>query len=66
MIRYAATAIELAFMMLLLIAVGWETYHLIQWSCELCDGSVASYLRYHAYVYFDELFGNPFGWKMTI
>lgn len=52
---------------LLLAAVVWQTHHIIDWAMTLSamsgDGSVLSYLRWHAYVYVDWFFGTtPSGW----
>lgn len=52
-----------AILILSMAAVLWQSYHMITWAYELSDGSAADYLRHHAYVYFDRIFGNPFGWK---
>lgn len=49
-------------------AVGWETLHILEWASELWrqsgDGSLASYLRHHAYTYMEFVFGDSLGWKL--
>ncbi|MFA6690160.1 MAG: hypothetical protein WCS18_11850 [Sphaerochaetaceae bacterium] len=59
-------AIGLA-VVLLITAVLWETVHLVDWCMSLYttygDGTVAGYLRMHAYTYVSYIFGeSPFGW----
>jgi hypothetical protein len=53
---------------LLAIAVIWQTVHLIEWCGILYDayggGTVASYLRMHAYTYVTHIFGDSFGWTV--
>ena len=48
--------------LILLTAVTWETYHLIDWMMKLYelngDGTLASYLRIHAKTYVDHIFGG--------
>lgn len=54
---------------LLLVAVAWETKHLINWCSALYemygDGSIAGYLRMHAYTYVTAVFGEgSLGWTV--
>ena len=61
----AAALIVLA---VLFVAVLWEANHLMEWAGSLWaahgDGSVSSYLRYHAYTYVTWFFGTDFGWTI--
>jgi hypothetical protein len=55
---------------LLVTAVLWETDHLIDWCRTLYeaygDGTVAGYLRMHAYTYVTFVFGEgAFGWTVV-
>ena len=47
---------------LVLVAVVWQTWHVIDWAYTLYeaegDGSLASYLRWHAKTYVDYIFGQ--------
>lgn len=66
---YATSQIGLLILVgLLLTGVLWEANHLVEWAQELCrahgDGSLASYLRHHAYTYVSWFFGTDFGWTL--
>lgn len=65
---YAGRVLAIAGLGLLTVAVMWEANHMIEWARTLWeahgDGSVASYLRYHAYTYVTWLFGTDFGWTL--
>ena len=50
-------------------AVTWETVHLVDWCMTMYtryeDGTLAGYLRMHAYTYMSWVFGEePFGWTV--
>ncbi|KUE73348.1 hypothetical protein AUQ37_02665 [Candidatus Methanomethylophilus sp. 1R26] len=67
MLALAARALPALFAAVIIAAVAWETVHLLEWCAELCgryaDGSLAGYLRMHAYTYMSYVFGEePFGW----
>lgn len=69
MISYWAWRIAPWFLFIVIAAgVLWETNHLIDWIVTLnetsSDGSLASYLRHHAYVYVKWAFGTDFGWEI--
>lgn len=58
-----------AVIILLAIAMLWETAHLVDWCRTLYeaygDGTVAGYLRMHAYTYVTYVFGEgTFGWTV--
>lgn len=61
--------VGIAMVIILGIALVWETQHLIDWFGwmyqEYGNGTLAGYLRVHAYTYFEWAFGdNPFGWRL--
>lgn len=68
MLGYVVSRVAMCLAVVLMItAVLWETDHLIDWCSSLYvtygDGTVAGYLRMHAYTYVSHIFGeNPFGW----
>ena len=65
---YLGQLAALVFVAILAVAVIWEANHLIDWTITLYnahgDGSLVSYLRFHAYTYMDWLFGDVFGWTL--
>ena len=65
---YLGLLAALVFVAILAVAVIWEANHLIDWTITLYnahgDGSLVSYLRFHAYTYMDWLFGDVFGWTL--
>ncbi|MCI2075192.1 MAG: hypothetical protein LKJ94_05790 [Candidatus Methanomethylophilus sp.] len=69
MLAAAARALAPASVLLLAAAVTWETLHLVDWCITLAEqhgsGTLAEYLRVHAYTYMSFVFGDePFGWTM--
>ncbi|MFA6690164.1 MAG: hypothetical protein AB7E75_03500 [Candidatus Methanomethylophilaceae archaeon] len=71
MIGYVLSRVAMGLAAALLVtAVLWETNHLIDWCRTLYeaygDGSVAGYLRMHAYTYVTFVFGEgAFGWTVA-
>lgn len=70
MIGYILSRLAVILTVLLLaVAVIWQTVHLIEWCGVLFegygDGTVAGYLRMHAYTYITHVFGeSAFGWTV--
>ncbi|MDD2532069.1 hypothetical protein SDC9_103464 [bioreactor metagenome] len=66
--RWIAAAAPYLGMALLATAVAWQTWHLVDGGITMYqahgDGSLASYLRHHAYVYVRWFFGTDFGWTL--
>ena len=54
--------------LILSIAVLWQTIHIIEWCGTLYasygDGTLAGYLRMHAYTYVTHIFGDSHGWTI--
>jgi hypothetical protein len=59
--------LSIAVVLLLAAAVIWQTIHLIDWAYTLYvasgDGTISSYLRWHAHVYLEWFFGNDYAWR---
>jgi hypothetical protein len=51
---------------ILSVAVLWQTLHIIDWCWMLYtsygDGTLSGYLRMHAYTYVSHIFGDSHGW----
>lgn len=69
-LAYALSQIAIGLaVVLLFVAVLWETDHLIEWCSSLYvtygDGTVAGNLRMHAYTYVSYIFGEgTLGWTV--
>lgn len=65
---YAGQIAAFLCVIVLMVAVIWEANHLIDWTMTLYEahgnGTLSSYLRFHAYTYMDWLFGDVFGWTL--
>lgn len=69
MIPLIVRGMSLFLVLLLFAAVTWETLHLVDWCLAVAGqhegGTLAEYLRVHAYTYMEFVFGDePFGWTM--
>lgn len=68
MLGYLPRLAAIVTIILLAVAVLWQTVHLIEWCGVLYDaygdGTVASYLRMHAYTYVTHIFGDSLGWTV--
>lgn len=60
---YLAQVIGIAILGVLLLTVGWELYHLIEWASVLSEDPLHC-LRRHAYDYVSWMFGTDFGWRI--
>lgn len=65
---FARTIAPYALLAFAWVAVAWQTLHIIEWAADVSaacgDGSVASFLRVHAYTYMERVFGDTFGWRL--
>ena len=60
---YVEQVLGLIVLGLIVIALGWELRHLLEW-CGLLSEDPAGYLRKHAYDYIGWMFGTHFGWRV--